>query len=232
MADAMTQFSNNNDQTAMQRLSVDAEHGGIRFAIPVLAILGFVLVVWLGPVLFNVLGLGDSFFATLLIPLAIGFAILAAFIGERVLKQVWPSGREIVFDERSLILRNKKQENVTMRLQDRINVLAWRFTVARRGRVPKGHYCMAFQVLQDEMKFTVYTFFSPRDLEAFTDAERFTPLSARRNVDDERLNIRVAGEQRRLLQAEDDRWRDGAELSRDDFSILWARILLQQNQVK
>jgi hypothetical protein len=43
-------------------------------------------------------------------------------------------------------------------------------------------------------------------------------------MQDERLSLRVAGEQRRLLQAEDVRWQSGAELSAEDFLVVWKAL--------
>lgn len=216
------------DEATMQRLPVDVEHTGIRLAVPALAFGSLVLVLWGGPILLHLLNLGDSLLRSLLLPLAIAAAVGVAFLSDRLLKENWSSGRELLFDDRLVVFRQRGQADMAILWTERINLLAWRFTVSRRGRVPKGHYCVAVQLLQDDRQITVYTFYAPKDFEHIPAGDRFTPLAPRSSLDDERLNLRVAGQQRRLFQAENDRWRDGAELESGNFAEFWQAV--QQHQ--
>jgi hypothetical protein len=217
------------DQNTVRRMPVDIEHIGIRIVVPFLAIAGFVIVLWGAPIILSILPIDTALSDLLLIPLAIAAAVVVAYAGDRYMKRVWPSGREILLDDAALVLRDRKEGDQKVSWHDRVNVLAWRFTVSRRGRVPKGHYCMALQIVQDEHQITAYTFLNPKALEDWSGTETFTPLAARKTIRDERLNMRVAGHQRRLLQAEDVRWNSGAELLADDFADLWAFLQKQNN---
>ncbi len=219
------------DERAMQHLAVDAEHLGIRVVVPLLAFVVLLVVVFVGPSLLDSLGLYSSVVGLLLIPGAIGAAIGAAYVGDRLLKRYWPSGRELLFDERNLVLKNKRQPARVIRLDVRVNLLTWRFVVARRGRVPKGFLCLSIQVLQDEQEITLYTFYDPKKTDAIKDLDSFTLLASRKMMNDERLSLRVAGEQRRLLQAEDTRWESGAELSPADFLALWQALRSQRASI-
>ncbi|MBN2469654.1 MAG: hypothetical protein JXN59_02925 [Anaerolineae bacterium] len=229
MTDSVARVSGvNYNAAAMRRLPVDVEHLGIRVVVPLLAIGGFFVTLWVVPIVLGVLGLQQTVLGSLVLPLAVGGAIGAAFLGDRLLKQRWSSGREILLDEHYLILRDQKQPEKVVSWGARVNMLTWRFVVSRRGRIPKGYHCLALQLLQDDEQITIYTFCEPKKLELVNDSDAFTLLAARSVVQDERLNLRVAGQQRRLLQAEDERWQAGAELTFEDFLALWDHIGQQQ----
>jgi len=219
------------DERQMRRLPVDVEHLGVRVIVPLLAVAALALVLVLGPVGLAALDLEDTVASSLLLPLAILAAIGAALLGDRLLKKYWPSGRELLVDESCLVLRDRKKPEQVLRWGERVNLLTWRFTVPRRGRVPKGYLCLAMQLLQDEQQITIYTFYDPKKLDQLEEAEAFTPLVSRRALQEDRLNLRVAGQQRRLLQAEDERWQNGAELVPEDFADLW-RLVCRQTVVK
>ena len=212
----------NYDITRMRHLPVDAEHLGVRIIVPVVSIAALVGVLVGGPALLEALGGGGLSLLTL--PLAIAAAVGAAYASDRLLKRYWPSGRELLLGDRHLVLRERSGSERVIDLEARLNLLAWRFTVPRRGRVPKGYLCLSVQLLQDERQITAYTFYDPAKTAVIQDFFLFTPLASRRMSQDERLSLRAAGEQRRLLQAEDERWRDGAELFTDDFLTLWAAL--------
>jgi hypothetical protein len=227
---SMPAASGDYDETMMQHMAVDVEHLGIRMAVPLLAVAGFVSIFWLGPLALDLLGLGDTGASVILLPLAVAAAIGAAYAGDYLLKRFWPSGRYLLLGDRCLVLRDRRKPEQVVDLDERVNVLAWRFTVSRRGRVPKGFYCMALQFTQDENQITLYTFADPKKIDGLPGMDKFTVLAARKTIRDERLNMRVAGQQRRLLQAEDIRWQDGAELLVGDFRDLW-QALQQHDEI-
>ena len=210
--------------TAQQTYPIDVEHLGIRVVVPLLAFGALLLGWWVIPLVMEATGLQSTLLSFLQLPLIIGAAIGGAYVADRLLKGRWLSGRELRLDDDRLIMREKDGSEKTIVWGERVNALAWRFTVARRGRVPKGHICLALQLIQDEQEVTFYGFVSPKQVETLPNVEAFTPLSARRTLKDERLNLRIAGQQRRLLQAEDERWQHGGELTADAFSDLWARL--------
>jgi hypothetical protein len=209
---------------SLRRYPLDVEHLGIRIAVPLLAFAALILGGWLIPQLLEALGLRSTVVGFLQLPLIVGAAIGGAYLGDRLLKGRWLSGRELRLDESCLVMREKDGTENQIVWDERVNVLAWRFTVARRGRVPKGYVCLALQFIQDEQQVTFYGFVNPKQVDSLPSVDVFTPLAGRATLKDERLSLRVAGQQRRLLQAEDERWRQGGELTADDFIDLWTRL--------
>lgn len=229
MSDKVTIRAGNSAHDDMaRRIPVDVEHLGIRIMVPLLAGAALLLTFVLGPVVLDIFGLQDTLLSGLVLPVAIALAVAVAYGSDRFLKQRWPSGREILVNDEALVLRDKKQPEQVIAWNGRVNLLTWRFVVARRGRIPKGYYCLAFQLIQDEDLVTVYTFCDPKHFEDIEDHERFTPLASRKTLKDDTLSLRAAGQQRRLLQAEDERWQHGAELTLEDFRTLWALVCEHQ----
>ncbi len=225
MIKADTSPVNQYDPAVMLRLPVDTEHLGIRIALPLLAF-GALVLVWVGlPRLLEAVSLSLApTAACLTFPLAVGAAIGAAYVGDRVLKRVWPTRRELLLDDRYLVLRRPGQPDRAIRRDLQMNILTWRFTVPRRGRIPKGHFCLGLQLAQDETHVTLYTFIAPKESETLEDFAAFTPLIPRKELDDPHTSLRVAGQQRRLFQAESERWNEGSELAVDDFKRVWAEV--------
>ena len=93
----------------------------------------------------------------------------------------------------------------------------------RRSRVPKGWHMLACALEQDGRFLSVYTLISPAQFKNLEQAEKFTALQVKRDDDKSptrrgRDDMILAGEQRRLLLAENRRWTEGAEMSPDDFN--------------
>lgn len=212
------------DPTAQPVLTfpVDVEHAGIRLALPVITIVAFVGLATL---------LGN--FATQLSPesglnclawiVAVFVAVGLAALADRVLKRIWPSGRELTLTDQAVILRDARRAGsqiTELQWAERINVLAWRFVV-RRGsaRVQKGWVMLGCQLLQDDDQITIYTFMPAKEADAPPYAD-FVPLVTRDVLEKGTLGLREANQQRRLLRAEAERWQDGAELRRADYAQL------------
>ncbi len=204
-------------------MSVDSEHAGIRLALPVITIAGFVgaylLTAWLLAAIKLEVATGCIAFAV-----AVVAALLAAMLGDRFLKQMWPSGRALVLDSDGLRLRDQRKgrsDEIRLRWDQRINPQAWRFAISRgSARVPKGWMMLGVQLLQDDAQLILYTFMPAKDAAALPAYSIFTPLVSRATIEDGKLSIREMSEQRRLLKAEDERWKDGAEIRREDFAGL------------
>ncbi len=199
-------------------LPVDAEHGGLRlsvFGIFILAwIVGYFLISLIIPGTgVNILAVGGGFI--------VGYA--ASFALERALRRVWPSGRHLDMDERGVRLFRKGavEQEVSVNADSPVGLLMWRFETPRRSRVPKGWYVLGCALEQDERLLCVYTFMSPKDFKTFDLGERFTALKSRKkegkNKQGGRDDLLMAGEQRRLYQAENQRWLTGAEMTQPDF---------------
>jgi hypothetical protein len=201
---------------------IDVEHNGIRLALPLITIGGGILIyLVLTQVLAALSPDGSVSCAAVIISLigALGVAALA----DRVLKQIWPSGRTLTVNLAGLHLADKRKgRDVAVRLawDQRINVLAWRFTVKRgSARVQKGWIMLGCQLVQDDEQLTLYAFVPSKVADEARFAE-FTQLVLRDVLEKGSLPLREANEQRRLLKAESERWQDGAELRREDFEKL------------
>ncbi|MBX3064670.1 MAG: hypothetical protein U0528_17650 [Anaerolineae bacterium] len=200
---------------------LDAEHGGIRLLLPLLSIGGFFLVF----LLVSSLNLPNAaeYIGCLAFALGVAAAVGIAFAADRLLKRIWPSRRELVLDEQIVALHDKRTpaNDRTLRLGERINALAWRFTVKRgSARVQRGWTMLGMQLMQDERTLTLYTFMPPKQAEALTLYRAFVALAARSDINDGKLSLRETAAQKRLLTAEDERWREGGEIDRAHFQQL------------
>ena len=190
---------------------VDAEHGRLR-----LVVLLLFLGVWL---------ISYFIFANLVVSnglnlIAVVFSFAVAYVVtnlvEKQLKTRWPSGRTITVDSEGVRLARSGQQEQEMRADQAVNQLYWRFTVRKRSRVPKGWLMYACALEHEEKHLTVYTFLPPSSVEDYDRARLFTPLTGKKDAPG-RTDLRLAGEQRRLRDAENYRWLNGAEMSADDF---------------
>ncbi len=208
-------------------LPLDTEHAGIRLALPLLTVAGFIVGFGLATVVSSALNL-SSVTGCFSFVLAVGLALLTAVVGDRVLKGRWPSGRTLDLSWEGLRLRDQRtnrQGETFLAWDKRFNLLAWRFAVQRgSARVPKGWLMLGLQLSQDEAQLTLYTFMPSKDAGALNGFGVFMPLTTRSSIEKGDLSLREMSEQRRLLKAEDERWRDGGEVRREDFPALWAEI--------
>ncbi len=192
---------------------VDAEHSGLRIAIVVIFIVCWIILFAILNTLIpsdglNILAVIISFAATALVTQQL----------EKVLKSRWPSGRALnITDTHIQVVRGSKIERQIDGSQ-RVNILLWRFKIARRSRVPKGWYMIACALEQDDSYLPVYTFMSPTDFDNLKTHQQFPLLQSQKELKrDGQPDIRLAGEQRRLHTAEQVRWMEGAEMDAEDF---------------
>lgn len=200
------------------RVPVDPEHGLLRLIV----MLTFIVSGIGSYLLFNI-ALGQIPFINLIaIGLAIAIAMLTTRAVEIGMKRRWPSGRyfEIAGDK----LRLGSGRRITREIDgsQHVNAMAWRFTIAKRTRVPKGWYVVAFAMMQDDLYLPLYTFMSPEDFDAMPLSEQFTVLTPSKTK--EQGDLRLAGQQRRLRTAEYARWNEGAELTKPDFDRVIATL--------
>lgn len=205
-------------------IKVDADHFLIRFLVPVLA-LGVTALMHIAGMSAVGQWLDEGISAEcVVIPLDV-LVLAASGIGiEAVLKRVLPSMRSALLTPEALILRDGRRKPVqTTRIdwERTVNARAWRFTVHRRTRVPKGWFCMAVQLVQDETEAILYTFMPTDQAEKVPGYDNFVRLRPRKETESN-TDLSAVAEQRRLLRLEDARWRDGAELHRDDFRAVLA----------
>lgn len=190
---------------------VDSEHGALRLAVLVGFIVSTAVIFVIASAIIPSQGL-NIIAGLIAFAGAIGFSRLL----EPFLKARWPSGRVLELTPDMIRLTRHSQAQVEIGTLDTIQIHFWRFPVKRRARVPKGWNVMACALEQDDKWLAVYTFAAPEKAEQLAKDLPFpvlTPPDSKRQAD----SLRVAGEQRRLLTAEQHRWHDGAEMQLTDF---------------
>ncbi|MBN2305976.1 MAG: hypothetical protein JXQ72_15955 [Anaerolineae bacterium] len=203
-------------------IRIDSNHFAVRFLVPVLAVAATVFAHFFGMRVLDAL-FGDSVDpGCVMLPSDFLILIGLAYVIEYGLKRLLPGRRSAELSERALVLvdSRRKHPNVTEIAWDSIvNVMAWRFQVQRRTRVPKGWFCLAVHLLQDERDVILYTFMPQADAEAVPGYGNFVRLRPRKETRSN-TDLHAVAEQRRLLKLEDARWDDGAEIGSDDFIAL------------
>lgn len=207
---------------------VDTIHSGLRLvsaiAILIGAFLGSFVIV---PALARMLGFGEAlpFVVPCLGGAAIGMG--AGWAVERYLHVIWPSGRWLKVDDEGVSLHERSGKTIQIKWADPVDVLSWHFVV-RRARVstPKGWYCVACRLAQEDRVITPYSFLSPTNAQAVAQWKAFPELISRKHSgrqEVERSPQRADG-QEPLWAAEKDRWEDGAEMIPVDFAALLAAL--------
>ena len=101
-----------------------------------------------------------------------------------------------------------------------VNLLQWHFEAKRHPRVPKGWYVVANALEQDGEFIVSYSIASPTDFEALPLSrlsQRFERKRRKKGKGDDAPDLRAAGSQRRIAQAEFHRGELGAEMSLEDY---------------
>lgn len=138
-------------------------------------------------------------------------------VAERYFKPRWQSDKHLMLQQDSIGLRHKSKHEQLIDPEQHVNVLTWRFEVPRRTRVPKGWYVVALALEQDDVYLPVYTLISPTDFQQIPLTDQFHRLTKKQ---EDQRNLRLAGQQRRLLRAEQARNFSGYELQQHDFITL------------
>jgi hypothetical protein len=215
-------------QPAERVIPVDAEHFSIRLLVPVLTVVATVLFHIVGLLALNRAGSENTSAICILLPLD-GLVLLTAGLGiERVLKRLLPSRRSARLSHDGLTLTDARSNPPDVREIDwdrALNVSTWYFVVRRRTRIPKGWYCMALHLLQDDTEIILYAFMSPADAEVLPEFPQFVRLRPRKETETV-TDLRLAATQRRLLRLEDARWTGGAEIAASDFAAVLARLAI------
>ncbi len=190
---------------------VDREHSGARMV---------------GCLTFLIGALASYFIISVFLPQGGLITIVAALIiavgltygADYLTKRYWPSNRYIQFLGDMIKLVNGDKVQGAIDAEQNVNLLMWHFEAKRHPRVPKGWYVVANALEQDGEYIVTYSIVSPSDFEALP----LSRLSVRyqrkkkRKQEDGR-NLREAGNQRRIAQAEFHRGELGAELSQEDY---------------
>jgi hypothetical protein len=200
---------------------VDAEHGRLRLVVLLLFIGTWAISYFILSALLQANGLN-------LIAVLFSFAVAYVITNliEKQLKLRWPSGRAVVVDSEGVKLVRNGQQEQEMRADQAVSPIYWRFTVRKRARVPKGWLMYACALEHEEKHLTVYTFLPPSSVDDYDRASQFKALTGKKEAKG-RTDLRLAGEQRRLHEAENYRWLNGAEMNADDFKRYIAQLETQ-----
>ena len=199
-------------------LQVDQEHRALQATI----ILGFFLSAMTS--YFLISSILDSAGINLIaaaIALLLGFLVSKGL--ELWLKGRWLSGRRLHLSSDRYYIQKRQRIEHEINVNEDFDLLFWRFTVKRGGRIPKGWLllCCAFQ--QSGEYLPVYSFMSANEFDLFPLSERFIELAPKKSLETDQ-NIRLLGLQKRLHTAEVYRWNEGAELSKEDFQHFIERL--------
>jgi hypothetical protein len=203
---------------------LDRMHSGIRFFVMLSLIAGIILGwIIILPSLLDGFGLSGPTTALFSIVGGIGFGLALGWGTEQLLLQIWPSGRSLEMAERSIILHEKSGDTVTLALDQRINVIQWYFVIkGGKAWIPKGWYCVALQLTQNETMISPYAFMKPAQAQELANWDKFEELLSRKTAPKQGQEVLLQrySEQGRLRTAERDRWNIGAEMSPQDMQAL------------
>lgn len=216
------------DTRTKERLefAVDPEHSALRFSVVGLFVLVWIITYFVTNLVLPTEGLN-------LIAVIASFIITAVLMQqvERILKARWPSGRKLIATTEHIRLQNAGDIQQEIMPDQQVNVMLWRFKINKRSRIPKGWYVIACALEQEDIYLPFYTFVSPEDMEQFNSSGSFKQLINKKQMDHEttsgQMDMRLAGEQRRLHTAETARWMHGAEMRSEDFQQLLGYLQTQ-----
>ncbi|MDZ4766804.1 MAG: hypothetical protein SGI73_19875 [Chloroflexota bacterium] len=207
---------------------LDAEHGALRLTVLmsfIVACIGFYLI--LGALIasdgLNIIAILGALFG--------GYGV--SFVLERTLKGRWHSGRVVEVSNHGTIRQtNNGAVEHEFYPADDTTLLLWRFEISKRARVPKGWSMMAVALERGGEYLPLYTFMSPDQVSAFDPQGQFRRLRGKKETSTPTVNplrddLRLAGEDRRLNDAETARWMSGAEMTREDFAAYVASVRVQ-----
>jgi hypothetical protein len=211
------------EQAGDRLIPIDTENSS-QLIVPVLALVVALIAHIIGLSLFSSLlkEIASPICAMLFIDAVIFVAAWSAI--ERIVKRVRPNRRYATLSAEALVItdaRYKSTQVTRIAWDNTVNVKAWKFAINRRTRVPKGWYCLALYLLQDEADAILYTFMNPQMAETIIGYGHFIRLQPRNNRSSD-ADLETMAEQRRLLKLENLRWQDGAEISPEDFNALLA----------
>ena len=219
-------------------LHVDPEHAGIRTLIVPILVLSLVFSYFvMRAVLDAVMETDAGPVLNCLAGLVLGLAIAAA--GEWLMKRYWKSGKRVVVDLEGIHFRDKNKQVVTMRQDKPIYTLKWYFDLSsyhragRERRLPSKWKCFACQLMQDDKRLILFTFLSPRQADRLEERRDFNKINPDevydtslrnkvvRSLDRPVISSRIlAGKNGRYWSSEQRRWKEGMELTGDDFLVL------------
>ncbi len=189
---------------------VDKEHSGVRM---------------LGCLTFFISAIGSYLIINTIIPngglitlgAALAIAVALTYGADHLSKTYWPSNRAIQFIDDVILLVKGNQVQGEIDAAQNVNLLQWHFEARRHPRVPKGWYVVANALEQDGEYIVSYSIASPADFDALPLSRLSQKYQRKKKKKDDSRDLREAGSQRRIAQAEFHRGEFGAELSLEDY---------------
>lgn len=225
-------------------LHADREHAGLRAAVLLIVIGGFVIsFLAINMILSNGSGLVASYSFPLSCVLGLVLAVMAAGVAEAIMKRNWHSGRRVIIDDHSLRAWLPEGETATLEWSGRVWAIKWTFSLAgyprggRERRLTKQHHCLACQLQQDDTRVIVYGYLKGLEAMSLLGDNEFRqldpadyyergPLRRLRGATDRpKLPTSVlTGKDGPFWLAEQRRWTNGLELIGEDFVTFWQTV--------
>ena len=206
---------------------VDNNHGGVRLVAFLAMIGGFLIAVFGVPPMIRSIATDVP---PALLAMVIGFflAVGLAWLSERVLRRIWPSGRILKLDDHVVAVRELNGAQTALNWNAPIHVSSWFFVIrSRRAWIPKGWYCVALRIQQGDDSITPYTFLKPEiahTLPAWEEFEQLVPRPKHRQSSHDTSHIKLLEAQADLRIAEGERWQYGCEMEPQHFAELVSAV--------
>lgn len=207
---------------------LDPTHMGLRIALLGVFFISLVIGVFLAVILVvNVAHMPNPLNVVAIPVVAACVALGSGWGAEKILTRTWPSGKTLHVSGQGVTLNKREGRPTTIAWDQRVNVMTWHFRI-RKGRpwVPKGWYCVACQLKQDDVTVVPYTFVRPGVAEAWPEWIAFPELLPRKAEGKSKKEHPLSdiGAQAPLRYAEQDRWHFGVEMTPADFVQLLADV--------
>lgn len=214
---------------------VDREHRGVRFAVLLLLLFSFIISYAVASYVVRSLFPQLNTVVILSCLAAIPVALLISAGGEWLLKREWHSGRTLTVDEQRFVLHRPGQEDQAIDRGRAYDEMWWQISLAgyarggRERRIPARWSCMAGQFQQDDARIVVFCYAPPQRREQWLEQYTFVKLRpeevyntsfSSRMGSPSRPEIPpevIAGKHGRTWLAERNRWREGVEMTPEDF---------------
>ncbi|GAB1420806.1 hypothetical protein MASR2M15_09290 [Anaerolineales bacterium] len=190
---------------------VDAEHSGVRLAGCLTLIISFAVILGISLILFT------QYLVLAFLVSAVLAGIITYILDKRI-KKLLPSKRRIRIDDHQISLYKGDTLELSLDPQKQINLLYWRFPVPRAHRVPKGWWVTCIALDQDDTMLALYTFIDPKEFDSMPKVKEYIDLKTKKDLEKlKSSDLKLAGIQRRLHEAERVRELNGAELAPEDY---------------
>jgi hypothetical protein len=171
-------------------LHANPEHGGLRFVVIIVLLLGLILGFIMIQLLLSLLAANTILieFSTILSCAgAILLALGIAWATEIYLKRAWPSGNMLLLGDSELVFQMGKRgqsqteedfKKIVFNWSKNLNLTRWYFDLSgypragRERRVSSKWLCLACQLQQDEARLILFSYLPPEEAAVWTENRR------------------------------------------------------------